>query len=157
MKTFCIAGPVNPEDHYHISRRLNWNRLDELLDNKYYFLIHAPRQSGKTTEILEYIKYVNKNNKYTALYLTTEPAHIAKNDIERTVYWLLQQFVTQVSIQLPEEKKAISFLQTMLQKSAVPEVGFYRFLEFWSEQKSKPLAIFFDEIDGLVENSLSFF
>ena len=157
MKTFGIAGPINPEDNYYIPHRLDWNKLDLFLDSKYYFLIHAPRQSGKTTAILEYVKHVNEQGKYNALYITTEPAHIAKNDIERTVYWLLQQFVTQLRVHLPEESKTLSFLQIMLQEKSVSEVAFYRFLEFWSENSSKPLAVFFDEIDGLIENSLSFF
>ncbi len=74
MKTFCIAGPIQPEDNYFIPKRLDWSRLDALVDQKSYFLLHAPRQSGKTTVILEYANYLNAQGKYAALYLTTEPA-----------------------------------------------------------------------------------
>ncbi len=156
MKTFCIAGPIIAQDNYFIPQRLSWKLIDQYIDNKYYFLLHAPRQSGKTTAIIEYVNHVNKLGKYKALYLTTEQAHIAKNDIERTVYWLLEQFVTQIRIQLPEEKEALSFLQKTLEKRAVEEIGLYRFMEFWAGVNSKPLVLFFDEIDGLVEQSLVF-
>jgi hypothetical protein len=156
MKTFCIAGPIIPEDHYYIPRRLSWELLDQFLANKYYFLIHAPRQSGKTTTILEYVKHLNETDKYTALYLTTEPAHIARNAIERTVYWLLVQLARQIRIQLPSEQVAYIFAQELLKQNPIPEDSFYQFLEFWSENSPKPLAIFLDEVDGLVENSLIF-
>ncbi len=156
MKTFCIAGPIIPTDHYFIPHRLNWNKLDQFLDNKYYFLLHAPRQSGKTTAVLEYARHLNSGNKYTALYLTTEPAHVAKNNIERTVYWLLTQFARQIRIQLPYEQAAHIFAQELLEKTPIPEDSFSQFLEFWAETSSKPLILFFDEVDGLVETSLIF-
>lgn len=151
-----MPDPIIPKDNYYIPQRLNWGRLNQLLDNKYYFLVHAPRQSGKTTAILEYVKYLNQNSKFTALYLTTEPAHTAKNDIERVVYWLLFQFKIEIGDQLGKarQKKALDFLYSILEKSPVPESALYSFLHFWSHENSHPLAIFFDEIDGLVENSL---
>lgn len=155
MKKFCIAGPIDPSIHYFIPHRLNQTRLNTLIEDRQCFLLHAPRQSGKTTAILEYISYVNKGDSYKGLYLTTEPAHIAKNDIERTVYWILEQCLTQIRIQLPEEKEALAFLRESLKKEPVPEIALYRFLEFWAEQNTKPLALFFDEIDGLVEQSLN--
>ncbi len=156
MKKFCIAGPIDPERHYFIPQRLNRERLDTLINDQEYFLLHAPRQSGKTTAIIEYIKYVNSGNTDKALYLTCEPAHIAKNNIERTVYWILEQFLTQIRIQLPQEQNVLTYLRTLLQKEPIPEAALYRFLEFWAEQNTKPLALFFDEIDGLVEQSLIF-
>ncbi len=95
--------------------------------------------------------------KCVALYLSTEPAHIAKNDIERTVYWFLVQFARQIKIQLPHLEEIYTFVQDLLKQSPVPQDAFSQFLQFWSEHSLKPLAIFFDEIDGLVENSLIFF
>ena len=154
MKTFCIGGPIRPEEHYYIPKRLNWSDLDKYLAQKFYFLLHAPRQSGKTTAILEYVNYLNADDKYIALYLSTEAAHSAKNDVERALFWLLSQFETQISIQLPDQLKAREFLLSVLGQPRVPEDSFYRFLKYWAEISSKPVVIFFDEIDGLVENTL---
>ncbi len=157
MKTFCIAGPILPGDHYFIPKRLPWEKLDDLLDQKLYYVLHAPRQSGKTTAVLEYTRYLNAQGKYTALYLTTEPAHVAHNDIERTVYWLLSQFETEISKQLSDQEEALAFLRDALKNKFVQENALYRFLFFWAQINTKPLALFFDEIDGLVEKSLIFF
>ncbi len=155
-RRFCIAGPIIEADHYFIPQRLDWEVLDRFIENKDYFLLHAPRQSGKTSAIREYVKHVNESGRYNALYMTTEPAHIATNNIERTVYWLLSQMARQIRIQLPNEKEAHEFVLKLLEKNPIPEDAFSQFLEFWSEHSSKPLALFFDEIDGLVEKSLIF-
>ena len=49
-KFFNIAGPCIPGDHYMLDpMRGIGDELMELIDSKQYFLIHAARQSGKTT------------------------------------------------------------------------------------------------------------
>lgn len=155
-KFFNTVGPIDPAIHYFLPRRLDWDKLDDFLEKRYYFLLHAPRQSGKTTAIREFVQHINQSNKYNALYITTEPAHVAKNNIERTVYWLLTQFARQIRLQLPQEKSIHAYLLEFLKQSPIPEDAFAQFLEYWSERSDKPLVIFFDEIDGLVEISLLF-
>lgn len=156
MKKFCIAGPIDPQRHYYIPNRLNAERLDSFISDMHYFLLHAPRQSGKTSAIVEFVQYVNKAGKYTALYFSTEPAHVARNDIERTVYWLLIQIARELRLQLPNEEATQVFAASLTKQSPVDEDSFYRFLEYWAENSKKPIVLFFDEIDGLVEKSLIF-
>ncbi len=156
MRFFNTVGPINPRKHYFLPKRLSWAQLDDFLEKEYYFLLHAPRQSGKTTAILEYVRFLNSRGEYTALYLTTEPAHVAANDIERTVYWLLDQLASQIKIQLPGEHAIYTHAQMLLEAVPLQENSFSRFLQFWSENSRKPLVLFFDEIDGLVEKSLIF-
>lgn len=121
----------------------------------HYFILHAPRQSGKTSSILEFARHLNEKGQCTALYLTTEPAHPAKNDIERAFFWLLSQCESQLSIQLPDQTTARDLLLPILKERPVPEDAFFRFLTHWAEINEKPLVLFFDEIDGLVENTLT--
>jgi hypothetical protein len=59
-KKFCIAGPVDPERHYFIPNRLTMDGLDTLIQDREYFVLHAPRQSGKTTAIEECINFLKK-------------------------------------------------------------------------------------------------
>jgi len=42
--------------------------LTELIEQKQYFLIHAARQTGKTTLLLDLVKQLNKEGRYYALY-----------------------------------------------------------------------------------------
>ena len=50
-KTFCIAGPIVPSIHYFLPERLNRDQLIGLIHGMNYFVLHAPRQSGKTTAL----------------------------------------------------------------------------------------------------------
>ncbi len=54
MRFFNTAGPVIAEDHYHIPplERLDRDELLMLIDRKRYFVLHAPRQTGKTSALL---------------------------------------------------------------------------------------------------------
>jgi hypothetical protein len=159
MKMFCIAGPVIPEDYYYIPHRLNWQELDQLINSKFYFVLHAPRQSGKTTAIREYIAHLNYVGNYTALYLPTEVAHVAKNHIEEALRWLLIQIDAQIetgdcAMHVDSDQRVRGFIADLLKEQPFPQDALYRFLRFWSKENTKPLILFLDEIDGLIENTL---
>jgi hypothetical protein len=46
---FNTAGPIIPEMHYFLPHRLDWDQLEAFIKKAYYFVLHAPRQSGKTS------------------------------------------------------------------------------------------------------------
>ena len=50
MRFFNTAGPVKPEDHYCIPplERFDLEEVLALVRMKKYFVLHAPRQTGKT-------------------------------------------------------------------------------------------------------------
>jgi hypothetical protein len=49
---FNIAGPCKSDIHYMLSPLSRIPRVMELIEQQAYFVIHAPRQIGKTTAIL---------------------------------------------------------------------------------------------------------
>jgi hypothetical protein len=51
-KTFNIAGPCRPNKHYMLPNQERCQGLLELIEQEHYFVIHAARQSGKTTLLL---------------------------------------------------------------------------------------------------------
>ncbi len=57
MKFFNTAGPVNRDDHYCLPplERFDLEELLYLIDQKKYFVLHAPRQTGKTTCLLAHL------------------------------------------------------------------------------------------------------
>ncbi|MBS0626954.1 MAG: AAA-like domain-containing protein [Verrucomicrobia bacterium] len=151
---FNTVGAINPQDHYFIPHRLNWDQLTDFIEKKYYFILHAPRQSGKTTAIIEFVKHLNQKNDYKALYLSTEPAHSSFNDVKESVRAILEEFLNQITIFLPEEKIAVEYLQTVLKEDTTAKSRVSAFLRFWSQTSEKPVIIFFDEFDGLVGDTL---
>ena len=54
MRFFNTEGPVRPDDHYAIPplERGNTEELLELIRKKRYFVLHAPRQTGKTSALI---------------------------------------------------------------------------------------------------------
>ena len=48
-KFFNTAGPCEPERHYMLPPERRLPEVRKLLDQAYYFVVHAPRQVGKTT------------------------------------------------------------------------------------------------------------
>ena len=54
MRFFNTAGPVRPREHYRILplSRLNLDDVPTLVRDKRYFVLHAPRQTGKTSALV---------------------------------------------------------------------------------------------------------
>ena len=48
-RVFNTAGPCLAEKHYMIAAGRRLSQIRELIDGEHYFVIHAPRQTGKTT------------------------------------------------------------------------------------------------------------
>ena len=49
---FNIAGPCDPRDHYMLPATARLPEAMRLIAQKNYFVLHAPRQTGKTTAML---------------------------------------------------------------------------------------------------------
>ena len=66
MRYFNTSGPVVPEDHYCIPPldRMNLAELRQLVDRKRYFVLHAPRQTGKTSALLALRDLLNEEGRH---------------------------------------------------------------------------------------------
>ena len=153
MKYFNTVGPVNPTDHYFLPHRLDWEELNQFIKNKYYFVLHAPRQSGKTTAVMEFVRHLNTQEKYTGLYVSTETSHVYVNDEIGAMESLLGRFISAISQQLFGQEIVVQLIHDILQgKEKKDMLG--KFLEMWAEKNTKPLVLFFDEVDGMMGNAL---
>ena len=54
VRKFNTEGPVVAADHYHIPplERIDLDAVLGLIRDKKYFVLHAPRQTGKTSALL---------------------------------------------------------------------------------------------------------
>ena len=151
---FNTVGAIDPREHYFLPHRLDWDELKDLIEKKYYLVLHAPRQSGKTTAIIEFVKHLNTEDSYHALYVSIEAAHYAGTQVSLAVQEILKQFYHQITLFLPKEKEALTYLNKLIQEKDFQESSLYDFLFFWSQKSTKPLVLFLDEFDGLTGNSL---
>ncbi|MDR0760041.1 MAG: ATP-binding protein, partial [Treponema sp.] len=61
IRFFNTTGPCNPEDHYMLppEERLVGAQLHRYIRDKLYWVLHAPRQTGKTTFLQSWMREIN--------------------------------------------------------------------------------------------------
>ena len=76
MRFFNTAGPVVPEMHYHVPplARLDVDDLLLLIRQWKYFVLHAPRQTGKTSALLALHDELNSGSEFRCVYVNVEAA-----------------------------------------------------------------------------------
>ena len=72
MRRFNTEGPVRPDEHYCIPPllRLDRNQLLNLVRDKRCFVLHAPRQTGKTSALLAFRDLLNEAPRATCFACT---------------------------------------------------------------------------------------
>ena len=154
-KKFCIAGPVVPSRNYFVEHRLDWDEIQTLVDDAAYFVLHAPRQSGKTTGIEEVIDALNKQGKYLALYVNIEPAQAARDNIEKALIVIVNQLALEISDRFPEYDALALSLRQMTEQCQIVSLTFLLdALQLVCKSIDKPVVLFIDEIDSLIGDSL---
>ncbi len=71
-KWFNTAGPCQSDIHYMLSATERIPQLKQLIEQRNYFVIHAPRQTGKTTAMLNLAQELTASGKYTAVMVSVE-------------------------------------------------------------------------------------
>ena len=153
MRFFNTTGPVVAADHYCIPplSRLDVDELLRLVREKRYFVLHAPRQTGKTSALLALRDRLNADG-YRCVYVDVEVAQTAREDVERAVRAVLGRLASGARMTLGDE-----FLEGVYRDLAakyVPDEVLLEALARWAEADAKPLVLLIDEIDMLIGDSL---
>ncbi|WP_228060167.1 hypothetical protein [Plectonema radiosum] len=69
---FNIAGPCQKDIHYMLSPTIRLPDLEELIQQRSYFVVHAPRQTGKTTAMLALAQQLTATGRYAAVMVSAE-------------------------------------------------------------------------------------
>lgn len=155
MRFFNTAGPVRPDEHYFIPHRLDWSEVLNLIERKQYFVLHAPRQSGKTTAIQELVRLINAMGTYTALYINIENAQAARDNVEKALITIIQKLQHAIQDSLGDEEKAVAYMEELIRLGSHGTLNMLEFaLAMWAKHALKPIVLFIDEIDALIGDSL---
>jgi len=154
MLYFNTAGPVDPDKHYCLSplERINLEEIIYLIEQEKYFILHAPRQTGKTSSLLALMKYFNKQDKFKCLYINIEGAQAARENVQQGMNAIIQELASRAKIYLHDdylEKNIPGLLNESSYISAVNQA-----LTLWCSTLSKPLILLIDEIDSLIGDTL---
>ena len=100
QRFFNTDGPVRPAMHYAIPplSRVRLDEVRQLIDRQKYFVMHAPRQSGKTSALLALAEELNAGGIYRAVYVNIEPAQTAREDVGRAMQAILGEIAHRARI-----------------------------------------------------------
>ncbi len=151
---FNTAGPNIPEDHYHIPslERVDWEEIQRLIAQKRYFLLHAPRQTGKTSVLLEMMEALNAQGRYHALYVNIEAAQTVRNDADKGMRIVCEAIAA--SARVYKVEPGLRAVVRALLAEDQPQGVLTQFLAQWAELSEKPIVLFLDEVDALVGDTL---
>ncbi|HKL00420.1 MAG TPA: AAA-like domain-containing protein [Desulfotignum sp.] len=154
MRFFNTAGPVDCTDHYCLPplERFDLSEIEMLLAQKKYFVLHAPRQTGKTSSMLALVDYLNAGGRYRALYCNVETAQTAREDVAKGMKSILVTLGTRAAKDLGDDfllKNREQILSECGEHDALT-VALSRFSQF----SALPVVLVIDEIDALVGDTL---
>ena len=154
MRFFNTTGPVNSQKHYCLPplERFDIDEIEMLIAQEKYFVLHAPRQTGKTSYLLALMDYLNQQGNYQALYFNVETAQPARENVRAGIQTILAEMASSAQYDL-NDSYVESIWSAVLSKHggnrALAEV-----LTRWSQNSQKPLVLLIDEIDSLVGDTL---
>ena len=150
---FNTAGPVKCQAHYCLSplQRFDLDEILQFIQQEKYFVLHAPRQVGKTTCLKALMEYLNQNGQYRCVYVNVEIAQAAREHVERGISAILGELAERAQYHLHDEfllEHSTSFMQFGAEKALNMA------LTRWAKSSPLPLVVLIDEIDSLIGDTL---
>lgn len=148
LRRFNVAGPCKPELHYMLPAAARVPQARRLVAEFNYFVIHAPRQTGKTTSMIALAQELTTSGDYVAALVSVEVGAAFNSDPGAAELAILDSWRLDIIAQLPPalrppvwpEAKAGTRIRTGLQA--------------WTQAAPRPLVVFIDEIDSLQNETL---
>ena len=153
MRRFNTEGPVRPDKHYAIAplTRVDVDELLGLIQAERYFVLHAPRQTGKTSALLALRDLLNEAGEVLCVYANFEVGQAMRENVEQALRALLDELASRALA------AGDGFLEDawpdVLAKSG-PGGALRGALTRWAAASPKPLVLLIDEIDSLVGDTL---
>ena len=151
MRKFNTTGPCFPDEHYMLPALDRLPGIRELVAGGNYFVVHAPRQTGKTTALKALVREINEKGEMFAVYCTLETLQ-NRSDPEKTniaIRDLIADNVEMSPFYVPIESAPALRSDRGGVGLAVRTV-----LQNACRASGKPVVVFFDEADCLVGDAL---
>ena len=156
MRKFKTSGPVVPAEHYCIPplERFDLEYVLELIRDREYFTLHAPRQTGKTSALKSLQDLLNSGTvgSYRCVYVKLEGGQTARHDVGRAMRSILDEIALRAQDVLEDD--FVNDAWPDILEISGPDGALKRVLTKWSAASPQPLVLLVDEIDALVGDSL---
>ena len=154
MRFFNTEGPIRADRHYHIPPldRVDLDELLGLVRDERYFVLHAPRQTGKTSALLALRDLLNAGGDHRCVYANVEAGQAMREDVAEGMRAVLSELALEASVTLGDE--TLEGIWPGVLQRAGPGQALRQALLRWSMADPKPLVLLIDEIDALVGDTL---
>jgi type II secretory pathway predicted ATPase ExeA len=145
---FNTAGPCKPDMHYMLPATARLPDVMELIQRQNYFVLHAPRQTGKTTALLALAQELTKSGHYTAVLVSMEVGAPFEDDPGKAEAAILSSWRDSVEWQVSPDLYPPPWPDDVSGR----RIG--AALKTWATTSQRPLVVFLDEIDALQDDAL---
>jgi type II secretory pathway predicted ATPase ExeA len=145
---FNVAGPCRSDIHYMLPATARLPNVMRLIEQQNYFVLHAPRQSGKTTAMLALARALTASGHYLAALLSVEVGAPFSDDPDAAEQAILSAWRGALLSRLPDD------MQPPAWPDAPAGARIREAVRAWSQASSRPLVLFVDEIDALQDATL---
>lgn len=146
---FNTAGPCRPGEHYMLPPERRLPEVRALIERGHYFVVHAPRQSGKTTCFQALARALTAEGRYAALLTTCETGQTLGPDPDGAIAAVLDTLRQDADESLPEELRPPDTDPALPFRSRLRDL-----LVRWARKSPRPVVLFLDEIDSLLDEAL---
>ena len=153
-KCFNIAGPCFPDEHYMLPPLERLPGIMRIVEQRGYFVLHAARQSGKTTALMALVEEINGQGRMNALYFTVET--VQRFTDPREGIPKIVESMRNALLRHPLFKDLVRDPASPIPALLPPPPGLdvKALLALLAEKSEKPLVVFFDEVDCLSDDTL---
>jgi hypothetical protein len=143
---FNTTGPCVPGKHYMLPPQSRLPEVRDLIEQERYIVMHAPRQTGKTTTLNAYARDLTASGKYAAVVFSCERTRWMDSRGVGAVEDMILFTITRRAV-------AQGLTKDLLPPDPWPsaptgariEAGF----QAWAEKCPRPLVLFADEFDSI--------
>lgn len=152
-KFFNTAGPIKPDIHYNVDplTRIDTEEILSLIQQQKYFVLHAPRQTGKTSCLLALRDYINAHTDYYAVYANVEAGQAERNSVAAVNNIVVTALATRAEDVMHNHQAEEIATEVLASEVQAPLA---QFLNRWCKVLDRPLVLMIDEIDALIGDSL---
>ncbi|MCL2825321.1 MAG: ATP-binding protein, partial [Polyangiaceae bacterium] len=100
---FNTTGPNTSTEHYCIDpfSRIDWYLIRELIEAKKFFVLHAPRQTGKTTVLEAIVDRLNREGRYDAMRFSVHSGQPARHDYSDGIRTIVNDLLLEAEWRFP--------------------------------------------------------
>ena len=156
MRFFNTAGPMDAQDHYCIPplERIDLDYVLNLIHDEKYFILHAPRQTGKTSALKALQDHLNSGAEgdYRCLYVNVEAGQAWRENIPMATEAILQVLAGSAQTVLGDD--SLDGIRRAVLADGGAGAPLWETLRRWARADPRPLVLLIDEIDALIGDSL---